>query len=322
MNEEQDMRQMGGLKLYMPVTFVTMLIGAIAISGIPPFAGFFSKDLILARAFVHSPVLWVIGAATAVMTAFYMFRLINMTFFGPYRGPDWEHDSDKQHADDDAHGHAWHGPHESPQLMTVPLMLLSVGAVVAGFVGIPAALGGSDAIEHFLEPSFTVAGAPAAEAHHLSHAAEWGLMAFSVLLAIGGIWYAYRNYVQNPENSEQMAEKWSGAHRVLTNKYYVDEAYDATVIRGTMTSANSLWTVDKRVVDGAVNGAGWTTIASSWVSHILDKYVVDGLINLVAWTCGEASYLFRRAQTGLIQNYAFASLLGVFAFVTWFLFAR
>ena len=323
MNEEQDMRQMGGLKLYMPVTFVTMLIGAIAISGIPPFAGFFSKDLILARAFVHSPVLWVIGAATAVMTAFYMFRLINMTFFGPYRGPDWEHGQDTEHAGDDAHhGHAWHGPHESPQLMTVPLMLLSVGAVVAGFVGIPAALGGSDAIEHFLEPSFTVAGSPAAEAHHLSHAAEWGLMAFSVLLAIGGIWYAYRNYVQVPEKSEQMAEKWSGAHRVLTNKYYVDEAYDATVIRGTMTSANSLWTVDKRVVDGAVNGAGWTTIASSWVSHILDKYVVDGLINLVAWTCGEASYLFRRAQTGLIQNYAFASLLGVFAFVTWFLFAR
>jgi len=172
------------------------------------------------------------------------------------------------------------------------------------------------------EPSFTVAGAAVAEVHHLSHAAEWGLMAFSVLLAIGGIWYAYRNYVQRPENSEQMAEQWPGAHRVLTNKYYVDEAYDATVIRGTMVSANSLWVVDKRVVDGAVNGAGWTTIASSWVSHILDKYVVDGLINLVAWTCGEASYLFRRAQTGLIQNYAFASLLGVFAFVTWFLFAR
>jgi len=322
MNEEQDMRQMGGLKLYMPVTFVTMLIGAIAIAGIPPFAGFFSKDLILARTFVHSPMLWVIGAVTAVMTAFYMFRLINMTFFGPYRGPDWEHGQDTPHAGDDDHGHAWHGPHESPQLMTVPLMLLSVGAVVAGFVGIPVALGGSDAIEHFLEPSFTVAGAPAAEVHHLSHAAEWGLMAFSVLLAIGGIWYAYRNYVQRPENSEQMAEKWSGAHRVLTNKYYVDEAYDATVIRGTMASANSLWVVDKRAVDGIVNGAGWTTIASSWVSHILDKYVVDGLINLVAWTCGEASYLFRRAQTGLIQNYAFASLLGVFAFVTWFLFAR
>ena len=322
MNEEQDMRQMGGLKLYMPVTFVTMLIGAIAIAGIPPFAGFFSKDLILARTFVHSPLLWVIGAVTAVMTAFYMFRLINMTFFGPYRGPDWEQRQATSHAGDDDHGYAWHGPHESPQLMTVPLMLLSVGAVVAGFVGIPAALGGSDAIEHFLEPSFTVAGAPAAEVHHLSHAAEWGLMAFSVLLAIAGIWYAYRNYVQRPENSEQMAEQWSGAHRVLTNKYYVDEAYNATVIRGTMTSANSLWTVDKRVVDGAVNGAGWTTIASSWVSHILDKYVVDGLINLVAWTCGEASYLFRRAQTGLIQNYAFASLLGVFAFVTWFLFAR
>ena len=330
MNEEQDMRKMGGLKLYMPVTFITMLIGAIAIAGIPPFAGFFSKDEILYRTFMHSQVLWGVGAVTAAMTAFYMFRLINMTFFGAYRGPAWEHgdqhDDGQHHGDprgDDDHGHAWHGPHESPNLMTMPLMVLSVGAIIAGFVGIPAALGGSNAIEQFLEPSFTVEGAQhAEEVHHLSHTAELGLMAFSVLIALGGIWFAYRNYVRRPEAAEQMAERWAGPHRVLTNKYYVDEFYDATVIRGTMTGANGLWTVDKRVVDGAVNGSRWTTIALSWVSHILDKYVVDGLINLVAWTCGEASYVFRRAQTGLIQNYAFATLLGVFAFVTWYLFAR
>ena len=206
--------------------------------------------------------------------------------------------------------------------MTTPLIVLAIGAVVAGFVGVPAALGGSNAIEHFLEPSFTVPGAlqAAEEAHH--YEVEWALMAFSVLLAAGGIWFAWRNYVQQPEKSEQMAASFAGAHRVLTNKYYVDELYDATVVGGTMGSAGGLWTVDKRVVDGAVNGTGRTTIMGSWVSHVIDKYVVDGLVNLAAWVCGEASYVFRRVQTGLIQNYAFATLVGVFAFITWYLFAR
>lgn len=323
MNEEQDMRKMGGLKLHMPVTFVTMFIGAIAIAGIPPFAGFFSKDEILYRTFLHSEILWGLGVVTAAMTAFYMFRLINMTFFGSYRGPAWDRGGHQEEGHDGEHGGAWHGPHESPTLMTVPLMVLSLGAIIAGFIGIPAALGGSNAIEHFLEPSFVVAGAPhVEEVHHMSHAAEIGLMLFSVLIAVGGIWLAYRNYVKRPENAVRMAESWSTQHRLLTNKYYVDELYDSTVIRGTMGSADGLWTVDKRVVDGTVNGTGWTTLAMSWISHVLDKYVVDGFINFVAWVCSEASYIFRRAQTGLIQNYAFATLLGVFAFVTWFLFAQ
>ncbi|MXY23600.1 MAG: NADH-quinone oxidoreductase subunit L [Acidobacteria bacterium] len=328
MNEEQDMRRMGGLKSKMPITFWTMTIGAVAIAGIPPLSGFFSKDEILYRTFLHSPVLWGLGALTALMTAFYMFRLINMTFFGAYRGPapdahGGDHHGDAHgHGDDGGHGHAWHGPHESPRVMTWPLIVLAVGAVIAGFVGVPAALGGSNMIEHFLEPSFTVPGAlhAAEEEHH--YEIEWALMAFSVLLAVGGIWFAHRNYVQQPERSEQMAASFAGAHRVLTNKYYVDELYDATVVRGTMGSAGGLWTVDKRVVDGAVNGTGWTTIMGSWVSHVLDKYVVDGLVNLTAWVCGEASYVFRRVQTGLIQNYAFATLVGVFAFITWYLFAR
>ena len=323
MNEEQDMRKMGGLKLHMPVTFVTMFIGAIAIAGIPPFAGFFSKDEILYRTFLHSEVLWGLGVVTAAMTAFYMFRLINMTFFGSYRGPAWDRGGHQEEGHDGEHGGAWHGPHESPTLMTVPLMVLSLGAIIAGFIGIPAALGGSNAIEHFLEPSFVVAGGPhVEEVHHMSHAAEIGLMLFSVLIAVGGIWLAYRNYVKRPENAVRMAESWSTQHRLLTNKYYVDELYDSTVIRGTMGSADGLWTVDKRVVDGTVNGTGWTTLAMSWISHVLDKYVVDGFINFVAWVCSEASYIFRRAQTGLIQNYAFATLLGVFAFVTWFLFSQ
>ena len=334
MNDEQDMQKMGNMKLYMPVTFVTMAIGSIAIAGVPPFSGFFSKDEILYRTFLSSPVLWGLAVITAGMTAFYMFRLMFMTFFGEYRGPSWSesdggHDGHghDDHGDDAAHGHAWHGPHESPSLMTAPLMVLALGAFAAGFVGIPAALGGNNAIEHFLEPSFVAETAEHTEdgeheVAHLSHAAELGLMAFSVLVAACGIGLAYSNYVRRPERAAQWKAKWAGAHRVLTNKYYVDELYDATAIRGTMSSARGLWTVDKRVVDGAVNGAGWLTRASSWVSHVVDKYVVDGLVNLVGWICAEGSYVFRRGQTGLIQNYALATLFGVFVFVTVYVVSR
>ena len=324
MNEEQDMRRMGGLRQHLPVTFVTMCIGAVAIAGIPPLSGFFSKDEILYRTFLHSRLLWGIGVVTAAMTAFYMFRLINMTFFGRYRGPEPDA-AGHGPGDGDAagHAHAWHGPHESPRLMTGPLVVLAVGAVFAGFLGVPAALGGNNMIEHFLEPSFTAgAAAHAGEVHHISHAAELGLMALSVLIAVGGILFACRNYVWRPAEADRLAARLAGTHRLLTNKYYVDELYDATAVRGTMSGARNLWRFDGAVVDGAVNGTGLATRASSVVSHVLDKYVVDGLVNLVGWICREGSYGFRRVQTGLIQNYAFATLVGVFAFVTWFLVGR
>ena len=324
MNEEQDMRRMGGLRQHLPVTFVTMCIGAVAIAGIPPLSGFFSKDEILYRTFLHSKLLWGIGVVTAAMTAFYMFRLINMTFFGRYRGPEPDA-AGHGPGDGDAagHAHAWHGPHESPRLMTGPLVVLAVGAVFAGFLGVPAALGGNNMIEHFLEPSFTAgAAAHAGEVHHISHTAELGLMALSVLIAVGGILFACRNYVWRPDEADRLAARLAGTHRLLTNKYYVDELYDATVVQGTMSGAQNLWRFDGAVVDGAVNGTGWFTRASSVVSHVLDKYVVDGLVNLVGWICREGSYGFRRMQTGLIQNYAFATLVGVFAFVTWFLVGR
>ena len=333
MNDEQDMQKMGGMKLYMPVTFVTMFVGSIAIAGVPPFSGFFSKDEILYRTFLDNKLLWGLAVLTAGMTAFYMFRLIFMTFFGEYRGPSWGSQNGDDHAaddgghHDDGHAHAWHGPHESPRLMTGPLMVLAVGACVAGFVGIPAALGGGNAIEHFLEPAFVAESAVHSEegAHevaHLSHAAEIGLMAFSVLIAAFGIALAYHLYVRRPERSKELATNWAGAHRVLTNKYYVDEAYNATFVKGTMGGARGLWTVDRKVVDGAVNGTGWFTRASAWISHVLDKYVVDGLVNLLGWVCAEGSYILRRGQTGLIQNYAVAALFGVFTFVTVYLVAR
>ena len=327
MANDQDMRRMGGMKLYMPVTFVTMAIGALAIAGIPPLSGFFSKDEILFRTFLYSPVLWLVAVVTAGMTAFYMFRLISMTFFGPYRGPAWEQPaegaghgtSDPGHGDD-AHG-AWHGPHESPRVITWPLMVLAGGAVVAGLVGVPAALGGSNWIEHFLEPSFTSHLAAVGEAGgegaapHMSQGGELGLMLFSVLVAVAGIGLAYHFYVRRPEVSEGLAARWAGPHRILTNKYYVDELYDATAVRGTMSSARGFWTFDGAVVDGAVNGSGWLTRASAWVSHLIDKYAVDGIVNLIGWTVSETSYVLRRVQTGLIQNYALATLLGVFVLV-------
>jgi NADH-quinone oxidoreductase subunit L len=353
---EQDMRRMGGLKRYLSVTFVTMMVGTLAIAGIPPLSGFFSKDEILFRTFLSYKVIWVIAVVTAFMTAFYMFRLMSMTFFGDYRGPGWETsghglaephgqgptvDTQGGHGHGPAadahggHGHgAWHGPHESPKPMTVPLMALAVGAIVAGFVGIPAALGGGNAIEHFLEPSFTAehhvpgaAGETAQsegehETEHVSSATELGLMGFSVLIAVAGIMLARKFYISSPEISDRLATQWSGAHRTLSNKYYVDELYNATVISGTFASGRGLWAVDRRVVDGAVNGTGWITIISAWFSGLTDRTVVDGAVNLVGRICEEGSFWFRKLQTGLVQNYALLMLFGVFAFVSLYLLAR
>ena len=353
MGGEQDMRRMGGLKKYLPVTYATMMIGTLAIAGIPPLAGFFSKDEILFKTFISHRVLWSLAVVTALMTAFYMFRLMTMTFFGPYRGPAWEqHGSGKSggHGHDTAHdaghGHgAWHGPHESPTPMTFPLMALAAGAVIVGFFGVPAALGGGNAIEHFLEPSFTASGAshmatdehatePVAAAgeapgenaehaaEHPSAAFEIGLMVFSVLIALLGIGLAWKFYVTTPEIADQLAQQFAGPHQLLSNKYYVDELYNSTFIAGTMASGRGLWQVDRKVVDGAVNGTGWVTLFAAWLSGLTDRTVVDGAVNAVGWTTTEGSYWFRRFQTGLVQNYALLMLVGVFLFVGVYLIAR
>jgi NADH-quinone oxidoreductase subunit L len=383
---EQDMRRMGGLKKHLPVTFATMMIGTLAIAGIPPLSGFFSKDEILFRSFLSNKLIWGLAVLTALMTAFYMFRLMSMTFFGGYRGPAWDHAGHgavavaaahgvKHPADPHAHGQAhrqdhevshgpavhapahaahddhgggghghgpWHGPHESPTPMTFPLMALAVGAIVAGFAGVPAALGGPNYIEHFLEPSFVASSAhhePAAAGDHAAEAAaagehgeegaphasrgvELGLMGFSVLIAAIGIGLAWRFYVTHPGISERLAAQFAGAHRTLSNKYYVDELYNATVISGTFASGRGLWTFDRNVVDGAVNGSSFLTVFSAWLSGLADRVVVDGAVNLVGWSAQESSYWFRRFQTGLVQNYALLMLFGIFAFVTVYLFVR
>jgi NADH-quinone oxidoreductase subunit L len=380
MSGEQDMRRMGGLKKYLPVTFATMMTGTLAISGIFPLSGFFSKDEILFNAFLSNKAVWVVGIITAMMTAFYMFRLMSMTFFGGYRGPAWEAADPAKDtrlaathgaphpADTHAHGHAsepahelahgpaephdaptghghgpWHGPHESPRPMTLPLMALAIGAAVAGFVGVPAVIGVPigvpNAIEHFLEPSFTAGrveagvvqhgatsenGAAGAESSEpaASSSIELGLMLFSLLVAVVGIAAAYKVYVVSPEISDHLAERWAGAHRTLANKYYVDELYNATVVSGTFGLGRDLWTFDRRVVDGAVNGTGWVTVIGAWFSGLTDRTVVDGAVNLIGRICEEASFWFRKLQTGLVQNYALLMLFGVFAFVTVYLLVR
>jgi NADH-quinone oxidoreductase subunit L len=348
---EQDMRRMGGLQKYMPITFTTMMIGTLAIAGIPPLAGFFSKDEILYQAFQHNTLIWALAVATALMTAFYMFRLMSMTFFGAFRGPAWEKAHEVTHGpaasheeavDDGAHGGghghgAWHGPHESPTPMTFPLMVLAVGAIFAGMVGIPAALGGGNAIERFLEPSFTASevrqspeaanptlptsaarNEAAAAEHEASLTSVWverGLMVFSVLIAVVGILLARKFYITSPDISERLAQRWAVAHRTLSNKYYVDELYNATVVSGTMNGGRALWTFDRNVVDGAVNASGRLTIVGSWLAGLTDRYVVDGAVNLIGWTIEESSFWFRRVQSGLVQNYAMLMVFGVFVFV-------
>ena len=143
----------------------------------------------------------------------------------------------------------------------------------------------------------------------MSLAGELGLMGLSVLVGLVGILTAYRFYVRAPEIADRLAERWARPHRVLLNKYYVDELYGATAVAGTMAAARGLWVVDAKVVDGAVNGTGWLTQASSWVSHLIDTYIVDGLVNLVGRIMEESSFVFRRLHTGLIQNYALVMLL-------------
>ena len=265
MGGEQDMRKMGGLRRFMPTTYRTFFVGTLAIAGIPGLAGFFSKDLILAAAFAEGHVgLWFMGVLAAGMTAFYMFRLLFMTFYGECR------------ADDETRHHI----HESPRTMTIPLVILAVLSVVGGYIALPMHLLWGDQFGHFLAP--VLAGH--AE-HHLSIPLELGLMATSVSFAASGIALAYFFYVARPELPGQLAEQARALHTLLVNKYYVDEIYEAVIVRPVVQGSRLLWRwFDVAVVDGAVNGAA----------------------SVVA---GNAR-LWRRVQTGNVQHYAASLLVG------------
>jgi NADH-quinone oxidoreductase subunit L len=387
---EQDMRKMGGLKKYMPITYWTFVIGAAAIAGVPGLAGFFSKDEILFQTYYTGHTgLWAIGALTGLLTACYMFRLILMTFHGPERfdvheavahgkghaddpahatppggghaEPDPGHEpagahtaaaaagiahGAHQHAPvadhgghDHGHGHGHHGaPHESPWAMAAPLVLLAVGSVLAGYVGVPHALGGHNQIESFLHPSFHPASvhgpatagehSPAGDGHGASvggdgspsrpvtddhaaapgdHAAAGGhdeaektrieltLMGVSTVLAFLGIGLAAFFFLQRPEAAEGAARSLAPLHKLLLNKYYVDEVYDAAIVHPLRDGSSSvLWkTVDARVIDGAVNGTG----------HLVR----------------ESAGALRLLQTGSVRVYAASLLTGVLLVLGYYL---
>jgi NADH-quinone oxidoreductase subunit L len=166
------------------------------------------------------------------------------------------------------------------------------------------------------------AAAHADEEHHPPASVELGLMAMSVVIALIGIALAWKFYVVSPEISEGLATRFAGAHRTLSNKYYVDELYNGTAVAGTMASGRGLWSFDRKVVDGAVNGSGFLTLFSSWLSGLADRVVVDGAVNSVGFVTQESSYWFRRLQTGLVQNYALLMVFGVFVFVSVYLIVR
>jgi NADH-quinone oxidoreductase subunit L len=230
-HDQQDIRYMGGLKKYLPVTHITFLIGCIAIAGIPPFSGFFSKDEILAAAYATNPIYWVLGVIGAGMTSFYMFRLYATTFLGEFRGTEEQ----KHHL------------HESPSAITIPLIILALLAFAGGFVNVPAIFGGHENLHHFLSPVLTTE-----PTHELDHGTELTLMGISVLVAVFAGAFALMKYSRRPELGEP-----AGLGKVLANKWYVDELYDALIVNPLDSLASFFKNViEKSGIDGFVNGVG------------------------------------------------------------------
>ena len=293
---EQDMRKMGGLRQYMPWTCITMGIATFAIAGIPPLAGFWSKDEILWKAY-SSPsgswVFWLIGVITALITSFYMFRLMYMTFGGDYRGGTEEHGHGSRGATHDPHSHG-HDPHESPWVMLVPLMILAVLSLVGGFVGI----GGR--FEHFLAPVFQ--GGPAADLAQEaageagSRGLEYLLMAVSVSVAALGWFFAYLLYSRRPELPSRIATELGSLYTTVVNKYYIDELYATLFV--------------KPLIDGS------TTIL--W--HGIDQGLIDATVNESATVAREVSDEARHMQSGNLRSYAGWVAAGgavVIAYMVW-----
>jgi NADH-quinone oxidoreductase subunit L len=304
MSGEQDMRKMGALWSRIPITAKTMLAGTLAIAGTPLLSGFFSKDEILWQSFASpygSPLLWGVGVLTAGMTAFYMFRLFFMTFLGKSRVP---HEAE-------------HHLHESPKSMTYPLIALAAGAVGAGWIGWPKALGGANHLEHFLEPVFENPAMRVADHHAWS--LEFGLMFGSVAVATLGVFIAWRWYVTNPEIPERVAAKAGPLYDLVLNKYKIDELYDFLFVNPVKYVGNFLAAFDLAVIDGGVNGVGWVTRMSGEITRLWDTYIIDGLVNLLGFITKLFSYPMRVVQTGLVQNYALLITLGVLAFMAYYL---
>ena len=266
MGGEQDMRKMGGLWKHLPITGKVMAIGTLAISGFPLLSGFFSKDEILAHTYEHSPILWFFGMITSILTAFYMFRLLFLTFFGKFRGT---HDQE-------------HHLHESPKSMTVPLIVLALFSIAGGALGLPEFWGATNWMHHHLD-SIIIQKNPSV----LNHTKEWVLMGLATASALATIFFAYMVYMKNKILPESNDLKLTGIKKVIYNKYYIDEIYDA-LIRKPLDSISEVFKyIDTKVIDGVVDGFGSTVL---------------GVGSLV-----------RKVQTGHIGFYIFGMVLGIIA---------
>jgi NADH-quinone oxidoreductase subunit L len=271
MSNEQDMRRMGGLRKALPITFLTMLIGCLAISGIPPFAGFFSKDEILSHVYEHSKVMWVIGVFTSFLTAFYMFRLLFLTFFGEFRGTEEQR----------------HHLHESPASMTLPLIVLAVLSAVGGFMGAPMFVG-KHYLADFLAPIFTYSRRilPAAFNTEPEHSTELMLMGISVAVAIVGIVLAYVMYVARAQRPAEDDAQRSAPENLVYHKYYIDELYDNLIVKPVMALSTGLYKfVENGIIDPIANGVGRVTLAGG--------------------------QLLRAVQTGSVETYLILMVIGI-----------
>ncbi|WP_395625669.1 NADH-quinone oxidoreductase subunit L [Daejeonella sp.] len=258
MSNEQDMRNMGGLKKKLPITFLTMMIGTIAIAGLPPFSGFFSKDEILAHVYEHNKVFWSIAVVGAMFTSFYMFRMMYLTFYGNFRGT-----TDQEH-------HL----HESPASMTIPLIILAVLSAIGGIIGIPAVLGGGHWLEGFLSPVFAVSASKTGTLT-LDHTTEYILMATSVAGALIAMLYAYSRYVKQSHIPAADGADRGGLARLSYNKFFVDELYSSLITRPLDALSGFFYkTIDKLGIDGIVNGFGKGAIESSKVFRLLQTGMV------------------------------------------------
>ena len=332
MSGEQDMRNMGDLRTRIPTTYWTMFIATLAITGIPPFAGFFSKDEILWQTWTSEGgayrVLWFVGYITALMTAFYMFRLIFMTFRGR---PRMSHEVE-------------HHIHESPASMTMPLVLLAVCSLFAGFLGWPRSLGGSDRFASFLDPVFSrgeaqvlseegKAGQLAAgekEEEHTSFT-EYLLMFLSVAAAGAGYLMAGRAYKNaGKDYTEPIANISAPVYNTLLNKYYVDEGYDyvftgrrkvGDVRLGVLGAGEASSWFDSHIIDGAVNAAGAVTRGTATFSSWWDKWIIDGIgVNGPAIMARMLSYPARLFEWGLVQWYALVMTAGLVGFAFYYVY--
>jgi NADH-quinone oxidoreductase subunit L len=313
---EQDMRKMGALGRHLPITSRVFFVGAIAIAGIPPFAGFWSKDGILADAFKSGHyILWFIGVVGAFMTAFYMFRLIYMTFYGESRV---DHE-------------VLHHVHESPPVMTVPLIILAILSVVGGLIlGVPPEHGwihrflGAVVGHGIVHVAGGAAEAAAVVGEHggeeAFHALDIFLMIISVLVGALGWALAWFMYTKRLDIPAHLAERYKDLYELLLNKYWVDEIYDCVFVRGGKALANSLWRFDERVIDGAVNGASHMTVQTSEGSSRFDLQTIDGSVNGLSVVIRFGAQAFRLLQTGFVQNYVLAMVLGLFVIVTAYVF--